>query len=163
MPTINDAYINALLSDATYVNSLTPGLNGNLLEGYLEDRMTPDLAKYISDNFTVITQERADSSFDATVWRGNAGTAYAGQVYVSMRGTQELPDDFTTDGDLAVTGLAHEQLMDMVNWWLRETTPSTLMAPQITIETLSIPGSSVSLRNFVAAPFVQGGGEVSGC
>ena len=55
--------------------------------------MTAELAKYVSNNFSIVTQASGyASSFDATVWRGNAGTAYAGQFYVSMRGTQEAFD-----------------------------------------------------------------------
>lgn len=77
--------------------------------------MTRELADYIGQNFTVINQVGGlDSSFDATVWIDNSG-----QVYVSMRGTQELPD-LTADKDLAISGLPHKQLADMVNWWLRE-------------------------------------------
>ncbi len=104
MTTINDAYINALLADASYVDDL----RNESLEADLKARLTQPLAKYVGDNFTVVTQESKDglleSSFDATVWRGNADTAYAGQVYVSMRGTQELMD-FVNDGDLAALDL----------------------------------------------------------
>lgn len=128
MTTIHDAYINALLADASYVNDLLPGITGSALTGQLTGRMTPELAKYIGDNFTVVSQAgRLASSFDATVWRNKSG-----QVYVSMRGTQEL-FDFTTDADLAASGLAHEQLVDMVNWWLRETTSADQLAKQIAI------------------------------
>jgi len=108
MTTINDTYINALLADAAYVDDLLTGMTGAQLTSRLADRLTQPLAKYVGDNFTVVTQESKDglleSSFDATVWRGNADTAYAGQVYVSMRGTQELMD-FVNDGDLAALDL----------------------------------------------------------
>jgi Ca2+-binding RTX toxin-like protein len=125
MTTINDAYINALLADACYVDDLIPEMTGVALAGKIGGSMTPALATYIADNFTVIQQVGGlSSSFDATVWRGNAGTAYSGQVYVSMRGTQEGTDYFAADSDLASSGLAHRQLVDMVNWWLRETTPA---------------------------------------
>ena len=101
MTSINDTFINALLADSSYVDGLTPGLTGDTLRLKLTGRMTPELAKHIGDNFTVVNQVGGlASSFDATVWRGNAGTSYAGQVYVSMRGTQEGPD-FTADADLA--------------------------------------------------------------
>ncbi len=124
MTTIHDAYINALLADASYVD----GLRNATLETQLTGCMTPELAKYIADNFTVVTQVGGlASSFDATVWRDNSG-----QIYVSMRGTQELAD-FFADGDLATSGLAHEQLADMVNWWLRATT--TGQAAQIAVRT----------------------------
>src|SRR6185369_8988191 len=119
MTTINAAYIDALLADASYID----GLRNATLKDQLVGSMTPALAEYIAANFTVVQQVGGfASSFEATVWRGNTGTPYAGQVYVSMRGTQEAPD-YVADGDLASSGLAHRQLVDMVNWWLRETTP----------------------------------------
>ncbi len=93
MTTINDAYINALLADAAYVKDLLPGDLPDNLIAVLTPRMTPTLAEFIGKNFTVKVQSPAvASSFDATVWVGNAGTPYVGQFYVSMRGTQELPD-----------------------------------------------------------------------
>lgn len=107
--TINDTYINALLADASYVSNLNLALTPNDLTTALTGRMTPTLAKYIGDNFSVVSQVGGlASSFDATVWRGNAGTPYAGQIYVSTRGTQEAPD-FLADGDLATSGLAHDR------------------------------------------------------
>lgn len=93
MTTINDTYINALLADASYVSNLDQTTTPGQLAAALTGRMTPELAKYVSDNFTVVTQASGfASSFEATVWRGNAGTPYAGQIYVSTRGTQEGPD-----------------------------------------------------------------------
>ena len=124
--------------------------------------MTPDLAKFIGDNFTVVTHASSDgftgTSFDATVWRGNAGSTYAGQTYVSMRGTQEF-FDFTTDIDLAASGLAYSQLIDMVNWWMSETTPTGQMAKQIAMQLTPLPSGLFS-RSFVAAPSVAGAGEL---
>ncbi len=162
MMKINDTYINALLADSSYVNGLLPNQTGAALTAQISGRMTPELAKYIGDNFTVVTQVSGlASSFDAVVWRGNAGTPYGGQIYVSMRGTQE-PADLDADADLAASGLAHDQLADMVNWWLRATTPSGQMAKQVTISTTFIPGSLLTLKDFVAAPSVQGTGELVG-
>ena len=56
MTNASNVYINALLADATYVN-LTPGLSSESLAEVkdLKDRMTPTLAKYIADNFEVIS------------------------------------------------------------------------------------------------------------
>lgn len=153
---INDAYINALLSDASYVDGLSPEFTPDDLSLALTSRMTDDLAEFIANNFTVAVQESKDglleSSFDATVWIGKEGTVYAGQVYVSMRGTQEAID-FDADYQLTSSGLAHKQLVDMVNWWLRETTPINQMAVQI---------SYTATRDFVAAPSIQGTGNLVG-
>ncbi|GKS84257.1 hypothetical protein AVMA1855_08915 [Acidovorax sp. SUPP1855] len=110
MQKINNAYMNAVLADASYVGGLNPNIN---LNGALRDRMTPALAESISKNFSVVTQiESGLSSFDATVWRANneEGTPNpSGKIYVSMRGTQQVTD-FLIDGDLALTGKARGQV-----------------------------------------------------
>jgi Ca2+-binding RTX toxin-like protein len=154
MTTIHDTYINALLADATYVDDLQRGMTGVALRDKLAGRMTPEQAAYIGDNFSVVTQVSGlNSSFEATIWKDKSG-----QVYVSMRGTQEVPD-FAADGDLATSGLAHQQLADMVNWWLRATTPpmtdadTPKYATQITVDPYG---------NFALAPSVLGTGELTG-
>ena len=83
---------------------------------------------------------------------------YAGQVYVSMRGTQE-PADFAADADLASSGLAHQQLADMVNWWLRATTAPLTDAdtPQYATQITVAPNGDFTL----AAP-VLGTGTLLG-
>jgi hypothetical protein len=149
MTTINDAFINALLADAAYVDGITINSTGSALALQLANRMTPDLAKYIGANFTVATQVGGlASSFDATVWRGNAGTPYAGQIYVSMRGTQGSTD-IAADIDLASTGLAHKQLADMANWWLRATTPTLTDAgtPQYATQITVAPNGTFALTS----------------
>ncbi len=139
MTNASKVYINALLADATYVN-LTPGLSSESLAEVkdLKDRMTPTLAKYIADNFEVISSiDTPDipllgSGFDATVWRGRPGTEFAGQVFVSTRGTEPPGVDiWGADVDLAVNVAARTQIIDMVNWWLRETTPAGTQAKQV--------------------------------
>nr|WP_320011997.1 hypothetical protein [uncultured Desulfobulbus sp.] len=123
MISINNAYINALLADSSYVQEPLSGKTGIDLADDLSERMGPNIAQFIGDNFTVLTLEAsADSSFNTTVWRVNPGADYEDKIYVSMRGTQELKD-FTADADLATSGLAKAQITDMVNWWMRETNP----------------------------------------
>ncbi len=103
MSKINNAYINALLADVTYTldNTTLDGVTGGALLRELKDRMTPTLASYISDNFTVVThKETSDaigSGFDATVWKAD------GKTYVSMTGSQPagLLADFLADFDLS--------------------------------------------------------------
>lgn len=127
MTTIHDAYINALLADAAYVDKLTPGLFGDKLAEKLSKRMTPTLANYIGEHFSVVTQiGNLASSFEATVWKEKE----TGKLYVSMRGTNPGVD-FLVDVDLALTGNARIQLIDMVNWWLQATTPLGQSARQI--------------------------------
>ena len=144
MTAIHNTYINALLADATYaLKSGTPnGLNGDDLKVALEKRMTPTLAKYIGDNFTVVTHietsEYINNGFDATVWKDEAGN-----TYVSMQGTTGLAD-WITDIDLTVSGVARDQMADMVNWWLKNTTPAGQEAKQImTVGLVFLPGQSV--------------------
>ena len=130
MTTMKTSYINALLSDACYVHALSPNDTIDQLKGKLTPSMTPALAEFIGNNFSVEAQTpEYASGFSATVWVGKGD--YAGQVYVSMRGTEPGWPDFTADGQLATTGIAYHQLEDMVNWWLRETTSSYGMAKQI--------------------------------
>lgn len=138
MTTISNAFTNALLADATYA------LNANNLEGLtgsslvnlagFKDRMTPTLAKYIGDNYTVVSHiETSDwlggSGFDGTVWRDNT----TGKLSISMQGTTGL-FDFTSDAMLTLAGSAGKQLIDMANWWLRITTPVGQNARQIGTE-----------------------------
>ncbi|MEZ5615817.1 MAG: hypothetical protein R3E35_11455 [Rhodocyclaceae bacterium] len=134
MTTINDIYINALLADAAYANDLQDNDAGGDLARKLSPRMTQPQAAIIAANFSVVSHiESSDvlgSGFDATVWQGNAGTSYAGKIYVSMQGTQG-PGDFLSDIDLATNGAARAQYVDMVNWWLRITTPTNVYVPQI--------------------------------
>jgi hypothetical protein len=166
MSTINDAFVNALLADASYVGNLNSAVTTGALTQALSDRMTPALAAYIGRNFSVVTQiESPVSSFDAVVWQANNsdGTPNPnGRLYVSMRGTQQLTD-FLVDADLAVTGNARIQIVDMVNWWLKITTPVGSMARQIALEPIydgSTPPVEIGTR-YVAALAVAGSGLIS--
>lgn len=138
MPSINDSFVNALLADACYVD-INPAID---LSEQLSTRMTPLLAQWIEDNFTVASTINtpddvvSGAGFDAVVWRGKPNTPFSGQLYVSLRGT-EPGADFLTDLNLALTGDAAQQTADMVNWWLRETTPVGQTAPQFAWRLLS--------------------------
>ncbi len=110
---MNATYINALLADASYVE-LTNS-NGNVvpeteITSKLTARLTEPLAKFITDNFEVVNQQPDSllSGFSATVWRGKSTGDYAGQIFVSMRGT-DPGIDFIDDGGLAFTGVAGRQ------------------------------------------------------
>jgi len=163
---IHTAFINALLADATYVDLLSPTgipLVGDKLIDALSKRLTPDLAKYLSDHFEVVAQKLTDdntqSGFDATVFKSKDD----GQVYVSMRGSEGL-GDFRNDGFLTLGGLATEQVIDMVNWWLREITPSTELARQIKWDPLHQPNpASIEIvPSFVEGTRVAGTGHLVG-
>lgn len=80
MSHIQSAYINALLSDAAYIDLPVGAISRDQWEdpkkGALSKRMTPQLAKFIADNFEVINTRLAhdipvlESGFDAIVWKG---------------------------------------------------------------------------------------------
>ena len=172
---INNTYINALLADATYVHGLSSEFN---LTQKLSLRMTPILAKYINDNFSVVTQIQSgdniltgDSGFDATVWRQTSTS----KLFVSMRGTEPGADLAIADLDLAFNANARLQLRDMVNWWFRETGEAGQSVRQIGIEatlspnlippfipplipalTFSEAGSTVGTGRITAADLVKG-------
>lgn len=155
MSGIGELYINALLADASYVD-LARGDISDAEGSALTTRMTKTLSTYIAENFTVVDSinswEYFDSGFDATVWREKP----AGQIYVSFRGTEVGLGDFRTDVDLALTGNARAQLVDMVNWWLRISTPSNLQATQIMYQSTTL-GTGL----YMMAPSVQGEGLIS--
>ena len=160
MTSINDIYINALLADATYAldDAVTDEYPKSKLIQKLEDRMTGTLAEYIGSNFTVVTHKDISdiigSGFDATVWRDEAG-----KIYVSMTGSAPGAD-FITDADLTVTGVAGAQIVDMVNWWLKNTTAAGEVAKQI--DRIVIPSPLVSPTfSFVEAVSTTGTGVLS--
>jgi len=161
MTTIHDAYINALLADATYALEVNGPYSGDDLKTLvdLNKRMTPTLATFIGDNFSVLTHLESNdndpfgSGFDATVWRGKDGTEFSGKTYVSMQGTQGF-EDFLADIDLTVYGAAVTQIETMVNWWLKNTAPSGqgLNAIQIKLD---------NTYSFSLGPSVAGTGILS--
>lgn len=164
MTTITNAYLNALLADATYALEVDglQGITRGDLELMLKERMTPTVAKYIGDNYTVVTHIETDdvlgSGFDATVWKDTI----TGKLTVSMQGTTGA-QDFLTDADLAVSANARNQIVDMVNWWLKITTPAGQSARQIRLETTydnSTPPVALG-THYIAAPTVLGNGLVS--
>lgn len=123
MKKIEFAYINALLADAAYISLKLNGTADDLVLE-LSKRMTPTQAQFIADNFEVLnsieTPKLLGSGFDAVVWKGREGGDYAGQIFVSMRGTQGL-QDIADDVSLAIKGIPYQQIADMVNWWLANT------------------------------------------
>lgn len=166
MPTIQEAYWNALLADATYaLDANADNVSGQLLIDVLKSRMTEPLATYIAANFSLVTHIEIDdvagSGFDATVWRRSDG-----KLYVSMQGTEGL-QDFLTDAVLAIAGNAGQQVIDMVNWWLKITTPVGQAAHQIgrTVDAVSgfiSPASDVPGAGLIAAAELVNGIEVNG-
>ena len=163
---MNETYINALLADASYQLFNVNDASGAALKSEasikftIAYRLTQPLANFITDNFEVVNQENAsDGGFNATVWHGKSGTPYEGKTYVSMRGTQEFPIDGVDDVQLATTGITYSQITNMVNWWLRETTPAGQLTKQIGVFTIPVPGYP-DVHHFVEAGSVSGTGKL---
>jgi|GEM_PF-2231103 len=159
MTTINNIFINALLADSCYVVGLTKGLYGDNLADLLSPRMTPELAKYVGMNFKIVATYNAIATnlgegFNSIVWEGLPGTDFAGKIFVSVRGTQEL-QDFDDDGDLALKGVPYLQIRDMVNWWLLETALEGTDVPQIGVMKSIEPAGDERYTDFVKAPKVK--------
>jgi hypothetical protein len=110
---IQSAYVNALLADASYVDPITDDVK-------LTARISQAQTQFIRDNFIGTQHLSPNGGFDAVVWRGKSGTPFSGKSYVSMRGTQE-GQDLVDDSTLAARGIPHQQVADMVNWWLKNT------------------------------------------
>lgn len=137
MTSIDKTFINALLADATY-RTFTPSMDSTEIVKKSKDNLTTVLAEFLASNFEVVSAiDTSDipilgSGFDATVFRGRINTPYVGQVYVSTRGTEPPGVDlWGADIDLALNTAARSQIIDMVNWWLRETTPSRVSVHQV--------------------------------
>ena len=87
MSNISFAYINAILSDAAYIDIPNGVIRERDLkpDAPLSTRMTPPLARFIADNFEVISNRLGNdftgSGFDAIVWKGRQGTPYEGKVF----------------------------------------------------------------------------------
>ena len=163
-------FVNALLADASYVD-LQLEAPATDISRDLKERMTPTQAAYIAANFEVASVINSSdiplvgSGFDATVWRGRGDGGYAGQVFVSTRGTQPEDGgaDLLADGDLVLVG-ARSQIIDMINWWLRETTPVGAQAKQVQWDPLRIqPGTAMTLEpGVVLGEAVAGQGHLVG-
>jgi hypothetical protein len=127
---VRSAYSSALLADAAYVEGLRPFDQGILLELKLVDALTRPLAKHIGSQFRVISQwtDPAGSGFSVTVFADSSG----GQ-HIAFRGTERRSlADWVTDLDAYLaSGVARRQVIAMVNWYLRASTPTTEQAIQV--------------------------------
>lgn len=148
MTMLLNSYVNALLADAAYRDVFHGVVRSDLID-ILKNSLTLTQATYVAENFEVINSENKSdvplvgSGFDAVVWRGKAGGAFAGQVFVSIRGTEPPLDaagaDLLADGDLTFNSGARSQTIDMVNWWLRETAPAGAQVAQVKWDPLRVP------------------------
>jgi len=126
--------------------------------------MTATQSAFIAKNFEVLSSIETPTllgmGFDAVVWRGKSGSDYAGKVFVSMRGTQGL-QDIADDVALASRGIPHQQIADMVNWWLKNTvsTSNTSVQQIKVVETIVSP--LLSTYSFALDNTTNGTGTLS--
>ena len=75
--------------------------------------MTEAQAIAFSDRYPTIvaSQSETTSGFSATVFKDSDE-----QLTVAIRGTADVAD-LIADVDLSLYGAAHDQIVDMVNWW----------------------------------------------
>ena len=164
MNTLQTAYINALLADASYVKQI---VKGDIAAERFTTRLTQTQANFLAANFTVKTSVETPNTinpllgtgFDAVVWEGKPGTPYAGQTYVSMRGT-DGGTDIADDASLATKGLPYDQIRDMVNWWLKNTASAT-DKNVVQIKVVDVPGQVIG-RTFALGTPTTGTGVLSG-
>lgn len=134
---LHDAFINAVLADAAYVNGLTQGLQGAGLADALAGRLTGPLADYVGQNFRVVTQFTDPdllNGFSVTVFEDRL----SGQKYVSFRGMEgilNLADSSSAANVLFLTGLAQGQTIAMINWYLRAITAPGASVIQLNLTT----------------------------
>ncbi len=122
------------LAEASYSDFSSANTGGsnnydqNEVKTILEDEdKNEKFAKLVTDNYEVKAHFEDHSwsglsdetSFSGTLFRGRADSDNAGKYVIAMKGTLELGSDgLSADlGDLAVDGLAHNQIVSMYNFW----------------------------------------------
>lgn len=134
---IDNIFHASLLSQSAYADDLDPGDTGSTLENGLVDAkldeytvgvangMTQSQAKLVGDSYEVIYQQpTTDSGFSATLFREIDSTEYT----LSMRGTDTSligVDWLSANLGNAVRGFARDQVVDMINFYLRLTQPAS--------------------------------------
>ena len=70
---IHDAFINALLAEASYVEGLSAGDSNAVLAGKLRNELTEKLARYAGEKFEVVTQftDHSGSGLSVTTTQGD--------------------------------------------------------------------------------------------
>jgi len=135
---IQSADVGALPADATDTDRI------RRYEAEIRKQLTPVESDYLFGNFEVIAKNKRDisqsgSNFDATVWRGRIGTPYAGEVHISLRPTQALPDGSYLVPDIDAYECAYNQVRDMYNWWMRVSAKPGDLVQQIELDIADRP------------------------
>ena len=122
-------YMNALLSEAAYADfiiAINPDgayRKEDVKTALRDTDFSASQADYFVNHWQVVShQPDTDSGFSATLFKSTDPNA--AQPYVlGIRGTAGNKDLFVADGsDIALDGLAIDQVLDMWNYWGRLTT-----------------------------------------
>jgi len=148
----NDVIFAGAGNDRLYANT-SVSLADAIARGDDPTTVTLDSSRYVLDggagNDQIIGSDARDVLF------GGAGD----DTLVGGGGA-----DLVADGDLALGSAATSAIVDMVNWWLRETTPTTELAKQIKWDPLyrPNPASIEIVPSFVEDTRVAGTGHLVG-
>ena len=169
--TIQDSlFQNAELSVASYATlALGPtGTDANIAALIQAGMSATQAAEFAARYPTVVAyyDDRPNTDFQVAVFSDAAGN-----LTVAPRGT-EVPQDLPTDADIALAGAAYDQIVAMVNWWLRASATTDQAVQQFRLATFpadSVPADAVVIRTnadstvFALAngPVVNGTGELA--
>lgn len=122
MNTISNYSVNALLSEVSYAEGLSPELTGDQLKDALSTadnarfKSAAALAKDIGNRYVVLDQYTDDqygSGFSATIFQNKE----TGEVHFVCRGSEPgIADLLIADGDLAINGAASKQIVELINY-----------------------------------------------
>jgi Ca2+-binding RTX toxin-like protein len=115
MDKVEQAFLDAILSDIAYVDGFVRGMTGDPLRDLIKYRTPFPQAQEIGDRFQVMAvRDDAASDFQGVVFKDKVD----GAMYVANRGTTLGQDMYDADLDVAaLSGLARNQVAAMVNWW----------------------------------------------
>lgn len=134
----------AELATAAYATLNTSALAGQRT-ALMNAGMAGNQADKFSPRFQVMTQY-ADTLAPAGMGTGFNATVFkdvSGNLTLAIRGTDALlSNDAAADSSIAVGGAGYDQIVAMVNWWLRATRPQDQMVNQFRLA--EVPLSSVS-------------------
>jgi Ca2+-binding RTX toxin-like protein len=163
----------ALAAYAKLQNGITSaGPNLDALRAVSDVGVSPTQAdEFASRHPTIVTQfdDTADeggmsTGFSATVFKG-----VAGNLELAIRGTDNLfgsAGDVKTDADIFMAGAGYDQIVAMVNWWLRISSSTNELVRQfrlVEVSVFAIPANAVMLRsNADSAYILDVGAEVYG-
>ena len=116
MTTIEQAFIECVLADLAYVDTLRTGMDLGQRQTQFARRITQPLAEQFADRFEILSVKSDPvSDYQGLVFKD----IKTGDLYLANRGTESPTDTGLADLDLALgSGVASKQSAAMVNWWL---------------------------------------------